>query len=85
MDKQARKERIEKIITREEALLSFEELPLPERFWNLAEWAATHLSVADQEWIYQQWQQVIERYLEEPPDAAALSVGRRQTHRRGMP
>jgi hypothetical protein len=47
MDKQTPKERIEKIITREEALQTFEELPLPERFWNLAEWAATHLSGAD--------------------------------------
>ena len=73
MDKQARKERIEKIITMEEALHTFEELPLPERFRKLAEWAATHLSAADQEWIYQQWQHVLERSLEEPPDESALS------------
>jgi hypothetical protein len=42
------------------------ELPLPERFRKPAEWTEQNLSPADQEWIYQQWQQIIERYLEEP-------------------
>jgi hypothetical protein len=85
MDKQARKERIEKIIAMEEAFHTFEELPLPERFRKLAAWAETHLSAADQAWIYQQWQQVLERSIEEPPDESALSVEREQTHRRGKP
>jgi len=85
MDKQARKERIENIIAMEEAFHIFEELPLPERFRKLAEWAETHLSAADQEWIYQQWQQVLERSMEEPPDESALSVERGQTHKRGKP
>ena len=80
MDKQARKERIENMITMEEAFHTFEELPLPERFRKLAEWAEQHLSPADQEWIYQQWQHVLERYLEEPPDKSALSVKRGQSH-----
>jgi hypothetical protein len=85
IDKQARKERIEKMILREEALHSFETLPLPERFRKLAEWAATHLSATDQEWLYQQWQQVLERYLEEPPDDAAPSVEQGPLHTRGTP
>jgi hypothetical protein len=67
MDKQARKERLEHIITREEALYTFEAPPLPQRFRNLAEWAATHLSAADQEWLHQQWQQALERCLEGRP------------------
>jgi len=71
MDTQARKERIERMVTMEEAFQRFEELPLPERFRKLAEWAETHLSAADQEWIYQQWQQVLERYLAEPPEEPA--------------
>jgi hypothetical protein len=74
MDKQARKERIEKIIAMEEAFHTLEELPLPERFRKLAEWAETHLSAAEQELLYQQWQQVLERSMEEPPDESALSV-----------
>ena len=82
---QARKERIEKMITMEEAFHTFEELPLPERLKKLAEWAETHLSAADQECIDQQWQQVLERSIEEPPDESALSVEREQTHRRGTP
>jgi len=85
MDKQARKERIENIIAMEEAFHIFEELPLPERFRKLAEWAETHLSAADQEWIYQQWQQVLERSMEELPDESALSVELEQTHRRETP
>jgi hypothetical protein len=72
MDTQARKERIEKMIAMEETFHTFEELPLPERFRKLAEWAATHLSAADQEWIYQQWQQVLERSIEEPSVESAL-------------
>jgi hypothetical protein len=56
------------MITVEEAFHTFEELPLPERFKKLAEWAETHLSAADQEWIYQQWRQVLERYMDELPD-----------------
>jgi hypothetical protein len=47
MDKQARKDRIENMIAMEEAFQTCEELPLPERFRKLAEWAATHLSAAD--------------------------------------
>jgi hypothetical protein len=47
MDMQARKERIENIIAMEEAFHTFKELPLPERFRKLAEWAETHLSAAD--------------------------------------
>ncbi len=66
MDKQARKERIEKIITMEEALHTFEALPLPVRFRKLAEWAEQHLSPAEQEWLYQQWQRALERSMEEP-------------------
>src|SRR2546430_12004807 len=63
MDKQARKERIEKIIAMEEALHTLEEMPLPERFRKLAESAETHLSGAEHEWLYQQWQQVLERSM----------------------
>jgi hypothetical protein len=85
MDKQARKARIENIITMEGAFQALEELPLPERFRKLAEWVETHLSAADQAWIYQQWQHVLERYLEEPSGAPALSVERGHTHTRGTP
>ena len=85
MDKQARKARIENKIIMEEAFHTFEELPLPERFRKLAEWTETHLSAADQEWIYQQWQQVLERYMEEPPDELALYVELEQPNTRGKP
>jgi hypothetical protein len=85
MDKQARKARIENMITMEEAFHIFEELPLPERFRKLAEWVETHLSAADQAWIDQPWPQVLERSIEEPPDESALSVEPEQTHRRGTP
>jgi hypothetical protein len=85
MDTQARKARIENMIAMEEAFHIFEQLPLPERFRKLAEWAATHLSVADQAWIYQPWPQVLERSIEELPDESALSVEREQTHIRGTP
>jgi hypothetical protein len=53
VDKQARKERIEHIITREQAVQIREDLPLPERFQKLDQWGTTHLSGADQEYIYQ--------------------------------
>jgi hypothetical protein len=85
MDKQARKARIENMIAMEDAFQTFEELPLPERFRKLAEWAETHLSAADQAWIYQQWQQVLERSMEEPPDESALYLERGQPHTRGTP
>jgi hypothetical protein len=49
MDTQARKARIEHMITMEEAFQTCEELPLPERFRKLAKWAAQHLSPAEQE------------------------------------
>jgi hypothetical protein len=76
MDTQARKERIENMIAMEEAFHTCEELPMPERFRELAEWAEQHLSAADQEWLYQQWQHVLERSMEEPPDELALYVER---------
>jgi hypothetical protein len=72
MDKQARKERIERIIAMEEAFQTFEELPLPERLKKLAEWAETHLSPAEQEWLYQPWQRALERSLEDPSGEPAL-------------
>jgi hypothetical protein len=71
--------------TEPEAFHTFEELPLPERFRKLAEWAGQHLSAADQEWIYQQWQQVLERSIEEPPAESALSVELEQPNMRGKP
>jgi predicted ABC-type ATPase len=85
MDKQARKERIENMIAMAEAFHTFEELPLPERFRKLAEWVETHLSAADQAWIYQQWQHVLERSIEEPPDESVLLVERGQPHTRRTP
>jgi hypothetical protein len=85
MDKQARKARIEHMIAMEDAFQTFEELPLPARFRTLAEWVETHLSAADQAWIYQPWQHVLERSLAEPPDASVLSVERGHTHMRGTP
>jgi hypothetical protein len=66
MDKQARKARIENMITMAEAFHQFEALPLPERFRKLAEWVEQNLSPAEQEWIYQQWQRALERSVEEP-------------------
>ncbi len=66
MDRQARKERIENMIAMEEAFHTFEELPLPERFRKLAEWAEQYLSPAEQEWLYLQWQRALEHSLEEP-------------------
>jgi hypothetical protein len=66
MDKKARRERIEKLLAMEEELDQFDELPLPERFRKLVEWAEHNLSPAEQEWLYQQWQRALERYMEEP-------------------
>jgi hypothetical protein len=85
MDTQARKARIENMITMEEAFHTFEELPLPERLKKLAEWAEQNLSPAEQEWLYQQWQHVLEHSIEEPPDGSALSVELEQTNIRGKP
>jgi hypothetical protein len=56
MNKQARWERIEKLLAMEEELDELEELPLPERFRKLLGWAEKHLPPAEQEWLYQQWQ-----------------------------
>ncbi len=66
MDKHARRQRIEKLLSMEEELNKLEELPLPERFRKLVEWAEKHLSPAEQEWLYQQWQRALERSMEEP-------------------
>jgi hypothetical protein len=85
MDTQARKARIENMITMEEAFQTFEELPLPERLKKLAEWAEQSFSPAEQEWLYQQWQHVLEHSIEDPPDESALSVELEQTNIRGRP
>jgi hypothetical protein len=85
MDKQARKARIEHMIAMEDAFHQYEELPLPERFRKLAEWAETHLSPAEQEWLYQQWQRALERSMEELSGAPSLSVERGHTYTRGTP
>jgi hypothetical protein len=66
MDKHARRERIEKLLAMEEALDTLDELPLPERFRKLVEWAEKNLSSAEQEWLYQQWQRALESYMEKP-------------------
>jgi len=71
MDKQARKERIEKLLAMEEELDQLDELPLPDRFRTLVEWAEKHLPPAEQEWLYQQWQRCLECLMEEPPDQPA--------------
>ena len=65
MDKQARRERIEKLLAVEEELNKLDELSLTERFNKLAEWVEKNLLPADQEWIYQQWQRVLTSYIEE--------------------
>ena len=64
-DKQARRQRIEKLLVMGEDLSALEALPLPERFRKLVAWAETHLSPAEQEWLYQQWQRALESYLED--------------------
>jgi hypothetical protein len=66
MDKHARRERIEKLLAMEEELDKLDELPLPERFRKLVEWVESHLSPAEQEWLYQQWQRALEGSMEEP-------------------
>jgi hypothetical protein len=66
-DKQARRQRIEKLLAMVEDLSNLDVLPLPERFRNLLAWAETHLSPAEQEWLYQQWARALESYLEDPP------------------
>jgi hypothetical protein len=71
MDKQARRERIEKLLAVEEELNQFDELPLTERFSKLAAWVEKNLSPADQEWMYHQWQRVLTSYTEESPDEPA--------------
>jgi hypothetical protein len=68
MDTRGRRERIEKLLAMEAELDEFEDLPLSERFRKLLEWAESHLSPAEQEWLYQQWQRALECYLEEPAD-----------------
>jgi hypothetical protein len=66
MDKQARLERIEKLLAMEVELDNLHAFPLPERFRKLLEWAEKHLSLAEQEWLYQQWQRALEGSMEEP-------------------
>jgi hypothetical protein len=68
MDTRGRGERIEKLLAMEAELDEFEDLPLSERFRKLLEWPESHLSPAEQEWLYQQWQRALECYLEEPAD-----------------
>jgi hypothetical protein len=68
MDKRGRRERIEKLLAMEEELDQLDELPLPERFRKLVEWAEKNLPLAEQEWLYQQWQRALECLMEEPPD-----------------
>jgi hypothetical protein len=71
LDKQARKARIEKIIAMEEELHTFEELPRSAWYKKLAEWAEQHLSSAEQEWLYQQWQRALQSSLEDPSSEPA--------------
>jgi hypothetical protein len=66
MDKRARRERIEKLLAMQEELDTLAELPLPERFRKLVEWAESHLSPVEQEWLCQQWQRALESSMEEP-------------------
>jgi hypothetical protein len=67
MDKQARRKRIEKLLAIEEELNKLHELPLPERFRQLVNLAERTLSPADQEWLYQQWQRALARFMQESP------------------
>jgi hypothetical protein len=71
MDKQARRERIEKLLAMEEELDQLDDLPLPERFRKLVEWAEQNLPSAEQEWLYQPWQRALECLMEEPSDHPA--------------
>jgi hypothetical protein len=65
LDKHARRQRIEKLPTMVEDLNTLDALPLPEQFHKLVAWAEKHLSPAEQEWLYQQWQRALERCVEE--------------------
>jgi hypothetical protein len=71
LDKHARRQRIEKLLTMVEDLNTLDALPLPERLHQLVAWAEKHLSPAEQEWLYQPWQRAPESYLEEPSGEAA--------------
>jgi hypothetical protein len=71
MDKHARRERIEKLLAMREELSTLDELPLPERFRKLVEWAESHLAPAEQEWLYQQWQRDLESHMEHPSRESA--------------
>jgi hypothetical protein len=71
MDKHARRERIEKLLAMQEELSNLDELPLPERFRKLVEWAESHLSPAEEEWLYQQWQRDLESHMEHPSRESA--------------
>jgi hypothetical protein len=71
MDKHARRARIEKLLAMEEALDQLEDLPLPDRFRKLVEWAEKNLPSAEQEWLYQQWQRALEGLMDEPLDPPA--------------
>jgi hypothetical protein len=71
MEKKARRERIEKFLAMEEELDQCDALPLPERLRKLVEWAEHHLSPAEQEWLYRQWQRALESYVEEPSSSPA--------------
>jgi hypothetical protein len=66
LDKHARSQHIEKLLTMVEDLNTLDALPLPERFHKLVAWAEKHLSPAEQEWLYQQWQRAPESYVEKP-------------------
>jgi hypothetical protein len=72
MDKHARRERIEKLLAMQKELSNLDELPLPERFRKLVEWAEKNLSSAEQEWLYQQWQRELESHMEQPSGESAL-------------
>jgi hypothetical protein len=71
MDPHACRARIEKLLTMEAELDQLEDLPLPDRFRKLVEWAEQHLPSAEQEWLYQPWQQALEYLIEAPPDRPA--------------
>ena len=55
LDRHARRQRIEKLLTMLDDLNTLDALPLPERFRHLVAWAETHLSPVEQAWLYQQW------------------------------
>jgi hypothetical protein len=71
VDKQARRERIEKLLAVEEELNKLDELPSTERVNELAESVEKNLSPADQQWMYQPWQRVLTSYIEESLDKPA--------------